>query len=148
MTIIHRTALVEYSTHQMYALVNDIARYPEFLPMCQATEVHCHTETEAEATLKIAKGAIKLDFATKNEMIPDQVIKIRLLRGPFKRLLGRWKFESLKGKACKVSLELEFEFASRVLAWTLGGIFNRLANTMLDAFCQRAVEVYGAGSCG
>ncbi|MBK2124296.1 type II toxin-antitoxin system RatA family toxin [Fangia hongkongensis] len=143
MTTIHRTALVEYSACQMYDLVNDIDHYPEFVPMCQSVEVHKHTETEAEATLKIAKGGIKIDFGTKNEMTPKEEIKIRLMKGPFKRLLGLWKFEPLNERACKVTLDLEFEFSNRMLAMALGVVFNTLANTMLDAFCKRASIVYG-----
>ncbi|WP_116963676.1 type II toxin-antitoxin system RatA family toxin [Fastidiosibacter lacustris] len=143
MPIIHRTALVEYSAKEMYDLVNDIDRYPEFVPMCQSVEVHKHTENEAEATLKIAKGGVKIDFGTHNDMIKNQEIKIRLIKGPFKRLLGVWHFTSLNEKACKVTLNLEFEFSSKVFALALGVVFNTLANTMLDAFCKRAKVVYG-----
>lgn len=144
MTTIHRTALVEYSAKQMYDLVNDIAKYPQFLPMCQAVEVHIHTETEAEATLKIAKGGVKIDVGTHNDMISGKEIKIRLIKGPFKRLLGVWHCIPLNDKACKVTLDLEFEFSSKVMALALGVVFNTLANTMLDAFCKRAKTVYGA----
>ncbi|MDA0912080.1 MAG: type II toxin-antitoxin system RatA family toxin [Proteobacteria bacterium] len=144
MTTIHRTALVEYSAKEMYDLVNDIDKYPQFLPMCQAVEVHMHTETEAEATLKIAKGGVKIDFGTHNDMIPGKEIKIRLIKGPFKRLLGVWHFIPLNDKACKITLDLEFEFSSKVMALALGVVFNTLANTMLDAFCKRAKTVYGA----
>lgn len=144
MTTIHRTALVEYSAKQMYDLVNDIDKYPQFLPMCQAVEVHIHTETEAEATLKIAKGGVKIDFGTHNDMISGKEIKIRLIKGPFKRLLGVWHCIPLNDKACKVTLDLEFEFSSKVMALALGVVFNTLANTMLDAFCKRAKTVYGA----
>ena len=92
MTTIHRTILVEYSAKEMYDLVNDIEKYPDFLPLCQAVEVHMHTETKGEVTLKIAKGGVKIDFGTYNDMIPNQEIKIRLIKGPFKRLLGVWHF--------------------------------------------------------
>ncbi|WP_119343805.1 type II toxin-antitoxin system RatA family toxin [Facilibium subflavum] len=147
MTTIHRTALIEYRADQMYALVNDIDAYPEFLPMCQSVEVLNHTRTEAEAILKIAKGGIKIDFGTRNEMVPDEQIKIRLMKGPFKRLTGLWQFTPLKdGAACKISLDLEFEFSNRLLAMALGVVFNSLANTMLDAFCKRAEVVYGDGA--
>lgn len=143
MTTIHRTALVEYSAKEMYDLVNDIDKYPEFIPMCQFVEVHLHTEREAQATLKIAKGGVKIDFGTHNDMIPHKEIKIRLIKGPFKRLLGVWHFIPLNDKACKVTLDLEFEFSSKLLALTLGLVFSTLANSMLDAFCKRAKTVYG-----
>lgn len=143
MTVIHRAALVEYSTFQMYNLVNDIHLYPEFVPMCKAVEVHKHTETEAEATLKISKGGVKLDLGTKNVMYPHKEIKIQLTKGPFKYLSGLWRFKFLYDKACKISLDLDFEFSNHILAMTLGMVFNTLANTMLEAFCKRATVVYG-----
>ena len=144
MTTIHRTALVEYSAKQMYDLVNNIDAYPEFVPMCQAVEIHSQSETHIDATLKIAKGAVKLDFGTHNEMVENESIKIRLLKGPFKRLTGFWKFTPLSNhQACKVTLDLEFEFSNRLVALGLGLIFNNLANSMLDAFCKRADNVYG-----
>ena len=144
MTIIHRTALVEHSAKEMYNLVNDIDKYPEFLPMCQAVEVHMHTETKAKVTLNISKGGVKINFGTYNDMISGEEIKIRLVKGPFKRLLGVWHFIPLNDKACKVTLDLEFEFSSKVIALALGVVFNTLANTMLDTFCNRAKTVYGA----
>ncbi|MFZ9036070.1 MAG: type II toxin-antitoxin system RatA family toxin [Francisellaceae bacterium] len=144
MTTIHRTALVHFSAEKMYELVNDINAYPEFLPMCQSVDVHLHTETEAKATLKIAKGGVKIDFGTHNDMIPGEEIRIRLLKGPFKRLSGLWHFMDLGDDSAKVSLNLEFEFSNRLIGMALGVVFNNLANTMLDAFCQRAKVVYGA----
>ena len=143
MTIIHRTALVEFSARQMYDLVNNIGAYPEFVPMCAKVDVHWHSASAAEATLSIVKGAIKIDFATHNDMIPNQQITIRLMKGPFKRLTGVWKFVPLSDQAAKVTLDLEFEFSNRMLAMALGVVFKKLANTMLDAFCQRAKVVYG-----
>ena len=95
MTVIHRTALVEFSACQMYDLVNDISAYPEFLPMCAQVDVHSQSATEAEATLSIVKGAIKIEFATHNDMIKNQEITIRLIKGPFKHLTGVWKFVPL-----------------------------------------------------
>ena len=142
MTTIHRTALVEYSAREMYDLVSDIDSYPQFVPMCDEVEVHKHTDIEAQATLKIKKGGVKIDFATHNDMIEPEQIKIRLLKGPFKRLTGLWKFIPLNEKACKVSLDLEFEFSNRVLALALGVVFNSLANSMLESFCKRADQVY------
>lgn len=143
MTVIHRTALVEFSAYQMYDLVNDISAYPEFLPMCAQVDVHSQSATEAEATLSIVKGAIKIEFATHNDMIKNQEITIRLIKGPFKHLTGVWKFVPLSAHASKVTLDLQFEFSNRMLAMALGVVFKKLANTMLDAFCQRAKVVYG-----
>ena len=143
MTTIHRTALVEFSACQMYDLVNDISAYPEFVPMCAEVDVHWHSASQAEATLSIVKGAIKIDFATRNDMLENQQITIRLIKGPFKHLTGVWKFVPLSDQGTKVTLDLEFEFSNRMFAMALGVVFKKLANTMLDAFCQRAKVVYG-----
>lgn len=145
MTTIHREALVSFSAQQMYDLVNDIASYPEFIPMCRSVEVHQQDTHEAKATLHVAKGPIKMDFGTHNIMQPYDKIDIQLLNGPFKSLNGAWQFIPLTETACKVKLDLEFEFSNILLAKALGVVFSNLANTMLDAFCQRAKQVYRKG---
>lgn len=143
MTTIYRKASVKYSAKQMYNLVNNIYKYPEFLPMCQAVEVHMHKSTAAKATLKIAKGGIKINFITYNEMLINKEIKIKLVKGPFKNLIGVWNFIPLSEESSEITLNLDFEFSSRFLEMALGVVFNTLANNMLDAFCNRAAIIYG-----
>lgn len=143
MTVINKSALVPYTAEQMYRLVDDIDSYPDFLPWCSATETQNRTETSVDGTMYIAKGKIKLELGTHNEMVPNKEIKLRLMKGPFKRLIGTWTFQQLREDACKVSLKMEFEFSSKVLSMALGVVFNQIANNMLDAFCKRAKAVYG-----
>jgi ribosome-associated toxin RatA of RatAB toxin-antitoxin module len=143
MTTINKTSILPYSCEEIYKVVTNIEEYPDFLPWCDSVSVHINTETEAEATLNIRKGKLTIAFTTHNDMIPNQQIKLRLLKGPFKRLSGLWVFTSIKENVTRVSLKLEFEFSSRIIAMALGMLFNQITSTMLDAFCERTKKIYG-----
>ncbi len=144
MTLISRNALVPYTVEEMYALVDDIESYSEFLPWCRSTDVLERTPDEVKASIEIAKGALNKSFTTLNRMQKNKVIEMRLVKGPFKHLEGFWRFDALKGNtASKISLDLDFEFESKLVALAAGSVFNQIANTMVDAFCKRAIEVYG-----
>ncbi|WP_163832328.1 type II toxin-antitoxin system RatA family toxin [Spartinivicinus ruber] len=143
MTQISRSALVLYSARAMFNLVNDIKSYPHFLPWCVDTTIHEQTDKLVEATLFLAKGGLKHSFTTRNQLDYGNTITMELVEGPFKNLTGEWEFLPLEENACKVSLELHFEFSSKVMEATIGSLFNGAANTMVDAFCKRAKEYYG-----
>lgn len=147
MPLISRSALVPYSVEEMYRLVEDVETYPDFLPWCRSTEVLERNEQQVKASIEIAKGALNKSFTTINRMQPNKMIEMRLLKGPFKHLEGFWRFDALKdATACKISFDLDFEFESKLIAFAVGAVFNQIANTMVDAFCKRAVEVYGERS--
>ena len=144
MPLISRNALVPYSVEEMYQLVEAIEAYPEFLPWCRATEVLSRTDDEVKASIEIAKGALNKSFTTINRMQKNKMIEMRLLKGPFKHLEGFWRFDALKAdQASKISFDLDFEFESKLMAFAAGTIFNQIANSMVDAFSKRAIEVYG-----
>lgn len=144
MTLINRSALVNYSPEEMYKLVNDVASYAKFLPWCRSSEVLQETETEMRAVVEIAKGVLNKSFTTQNSLTKNSRIEISLVDGPFSQLQGFWLFEPLKTEgACKVNLELEFEFDNALMSLAAKPIFTQIANSLVDAFCQRAVEVYG-----
>ncbi len=143
MTCISRTALIPYSAAEMYALVDDIASYPKFLEWCRsATELE-RSEDEVTARLELARGALHKAFTTRNRMQRNKMVEMRLVEGPFRLLEGFWRFDALGERACKVSFDLEFEFSSRLVGVAAGPAFSQIANTMVDAFCKRAVEIYG-----
>jgi ribosome-associated toxin RatA of RatAB toxin-antitoxin module len=143
-SIIKRSALVHYSPAEIYALVNDVASYPEFLPWCRSAQVLDSSENEMTASVEIAKGMLNRSFTTHNQLDPPHHIELTLVDGPFKKLQGSWQFSALKTEnACKVSLQLEFEFESTMLSLAAGPIFTQIGNSLVDAFCKRAVEVYG-----
>ncbi len=144
MPLISRNALVSYTTEEMYDLVADVESYAEFLPWCRSTTVLYREGEEVKASIEIAKGALNKSFTTLNRLQKNKMIEMRLVEGPFKHLEGFWRFESLKdNQACKISLDLDFDFENRLIAFAVGSVFNQIANSMVDAFCKRAVEVYG-----
>lgn len=143
MTTINKTALVAYSAAQMYALVNDIKSYPDFLPWCRSTNILSQDDDEIRATIEIAHGSLNKSFTTCNRLQRDKMVEMRLEQGPFKRLEGFWRFDILDEQACKISLDLEFEFKNRLVGMAMGPIFSQIANSMVDAFSKRAVVVYG-----
>lgn len=137
-TRVSRSALVPHSASHMYQLVADIEAYPDFLPWCANATILKRSAEEVEATLSLAKGPISKAFTTRNTLHPEARIELHLLDGPFKSLQGEWRFEQLGEDGSRVQLELEFEFSSRLLAMTVGPVFNEIANTMVQAFCDRA----------
>lgn len=144
MPSIQRSAVVAYTPQQMYELVHDVERYPEFLPWCRSTQVHSRDEREQVASISVSKGPLRQTFTTRNPLIPGEQLDVNLVRGPFKTLQGRWRFEP-SGNGCRVSLSLQFEFNSRLLAATVGPVFGQITRSMIDAFVQRARVLYGSG---
>lgn len=142
---IQKSALVPYSTAQMYALVSDVEAYPQFLPWCTGARILASAEHEVTAQVAISKGAIRQSFTTRNRLHRDERIDMQLVDGPFKRLAGAWRFDPIGtgSDGSMVSLHLDFEFSSRLLAMTFGRAFQTIANSMIDAFCIRAHQLYG-----
>jgi ribosome-associated toxin RatA of RatAB toxin-antitoxin module len=143
MTIIKRSALVSYSARQMFELVNNIEDYPRFLPWCGAARILQESPTQIEAELDIVWKGIRKSFTTRNFLHPYDHMEIQLVTGPFRHLEGRWVFTTLNGQACKISLDMQFEFAGNALDKLFQPIFNYIANSLVDAFCKRATEIYG-----
>lgn len=143
MAHISRSALVPYSPEQMYLLVDTIPLYPQFLPWCRSAVEHARDTDEVKASIEIAKGAVNKTFTTLNRLQPDKTIEMRLVDGPFRHLHGFWRFDELKPGACKVSLDLDFEFSNKIMSLVVGPVFNQVANTLVDSFVERARKVYG-----
>lgn len=139
---IEKTALVMHSAQRMFHLVNDISSYPEFLPWCAGAEIHQQSESEIMASLDVAKGGMSHRFTTRNTLLVPDMIDMKLVDGPFRNLCGHWKFQSLDTNACKVILNLEFEFSGSLTKMAFGAVFSQAATTMVDAFCRRADELY------
>lgn len=131
-----------HSAERMFLLVNDIARYPEFLPWCAGTEIHEQSSDHITASMVIAKGGIRHTLTTRNQLIIPEAIEMTLVDGPFRNLAGHWSFKALSNNACKVVLTLEFEFSGSLSRMAFSKVFNQAASTMVDAFCRRADELY------
>lgn len=133
-----------YSPEEMYNLVNDVAAYPDFLPWCKSAHIISESDDMIEASVEIAKGSLNKSFSTRNLLQKNKIIEMKLLEGPFKHLEGFWRFIPLKDpSACKVTLDLEFEFESKLIGLAAGPVFSKIANTLVDSFSKRAVDVYG-----
>lgn len=143
MPVIHRTAVVPYTPSQMFQLVNDIKNYPSFLPWCKASKILSQNEDEIRASLLLARGGLEKSFTTCNRLQKDKMIEIKLLDGPFRHLQGFWQFEQLE-QGCHVMLNLEFEFAGKLLSLAFGPVFNQAANSLVDAFSAQAHKLYGS----
>jgi ribosome-associated toxin RatA of RatAB toxin-antitoxin module len=142
-THIQRSALLPYPAQTLFDLVNDVSAYPQFLPWCAASEVVEQSDEHMLAALTIAKGSVSQRFLTKNNLQPGSRIEMSLREGPFTDLHGIWEFKALGEKACKISLDLTFEYAGPLVKATLGPLFTQAANTLVDAFCQRAKQLHG-----
>ena len=145
MRSVSRSALVPYPAERMYALVDDVEAYPEFLPWCSGAEVLERSETHVVARVDMRRAGLKRSFTTRNTLEPGRSIELALVGGPFSHLAGAWTFEQLGDAGSKVTLSLEFDFESRALDALLGLFFEDTLNSMVDAFTERAARVYGGG---
>ena len=139
---IQRSASVPYSPEQMFELVDDIESYPSFLPWCRSAQVLERGDNEVRGRIEMAKGALHRSFTTRNELVPGRQIRVRLEDGPFSHLEGDWSFSPDGRGGCRVALDLEYEFAGRVVSAVIGPIFNQIARTMVDSFVRRANALY------
>ncbi|WP_295404845.1 type II toxin-antitoxin system RatA family toxin [uncultured Thiocystis sp.] len=143
MAIVRKSALVSHSASQMFDLVYDVGSYPKFLPWCQSTQVISESEDRICGRIEVARMGIHQTFSTCNRFDRDRRMDIDLLDGPFRKLVGGWNFIPLREDASKVELELDFEFSGRLIDKAFGAVFSQIANSLVDAFCKRADEVYG-----
>lgn len=146
MPIIHRAAIVPYSTIQMYELVNNIAHYAEFIPYCTSSVVHEKSEDEIRATITLSAKGFEKSFTTLNRLQPYRMMEIQLIDGPFKQLEGFWRFEKRDAVHSEVILDLEFELSNKLLAMMFGPLFQQMAGKLVEAFVTRAQHVYGSAA--
>jgi ribosome-associated toxin RatA of RatAB toxin-antitoxin module len=142
MQVVERSALVTYTAAQMFALVNDVARYPEFLPWCVGARVEEVSATERVAAIKVARGVLRTEFTTRNTLQQDARIHMQLMHGPFRELTGEWRFEPIGTRGSRVYFRIEFEFKNRLSAAAFNAVFESLCGTIVDAFVLRAQTIY------
>ena len=140
---IQRSALVAFSAEQMFALVNDIEAYPQFMEGCVSAVILEREASAVLARLEIQKMGVKQAFTTRNTLLPPHSMQMSLVDGPFKVFTGRWDFTALKDDACKVSFEMNYEFANSLLTMMAGKWMEAVANEQVEAICLRAKQVYG-----
>ena len=143
MESVDRSALVPYTPREMFELVSDIEAYPRFLPWCTGARIVSRGIDELRARIEFAVGGVSRSFTTRNRHQVNKMIEMHLVDGPFSQLDGFWRFDPLGDEGSKIALFLEYDFASRVLGLVVGPVFGQIASTLVDAFQQRAVEIYG-----
>jgi ribosome-associated toxin RatA of RatAB toxin-antitoxin module len=140
---VNRSALVPYTAHEMFSLVDDIESYPEFVPWCNEATVESRSGDTVVATLELHKGPLSKHFTTRNTRRDFAAIDMELVGGPFRQLSGGWRFLEIENQGCRVSLELEFEFESRLVDVMFGAFFKDAGDSLVEAFTARARDVYG-----
>jgi ribosome-associated toxin RatA of RatAB toxin-antitoxin module len=150
-----KSVLLWYSPREMYALVIGVARYPEFLPWCERAEVVEQHDDGVTARLHLAYAGVRHAFTTRNRHAADATVHIGLIDGPFSMLDGSWEFIALPlpgggtggaggaGQACRIEFQLRYAFSSAALEAVLSPVFDKIANSLVDAFVKRAEQVYG-----
>ena len=140
---VSRSALLPYSAAQMFDVIADVRSYPAFLNWCDGMEIVDESSEEVVAKLMIAVSKLKFSFTTRNLMQQDSSVAISLVKGPFSSLHGQWLITTLNDTACKVLLEMEFEFDNALTQKIFGGMFQNVIAAQLDAFHNRAKQLYG-----
>lgn len=140
-TITH-TATLPFTTEQMYNLVNDIEKYPEFLPWCTKTEIIEKKADMIEAILTVAKGGFEKNIRTRNLLKPNESMELTLVAGPFDTFSGLWQFETMEDNHCKATYTMNFEFDNFLVSMIATPIFTQIADTMIEAFKNRAEQLY------
>lgn len=139
---IDKSVLIEHSAEQMFALVDAVEDYPQFLPWCGGTQVKWRDEQTTVATIHIDYHHVKQSFTTENSKQRPVSIDMKLVEGPFKHLDGRFRFIELAPQACKVEFQIEYQFSNKLLELVIGPVFSHIADTFVEAFIVRADKVY------
>lgn len=148
MVCLERSALMPFTPAQLLALVQDVPSYPNYMPGCVAALVESDDGLRTQAGLRFKFAGIAESFTTENTVLMhpqgDCALQMRLLRGPFKSLVGQWRFQPLGDAGCKVSLSVQLDWG----AWSLGRLLapqlNRAVGNVMQAFKQRADQLYAA----
>ncbi len=138
MTVIERSALLAHPIEQVFDLVADIERYPEFLKGCVGADILERGENSVTATLRLSRAGISHGFTTHNTMERPHRIDLALVDGPFKHFAGHWTFLALGNDACKTALALHFELGSGIASVAAGKLFDKVALDLVDAIVNRA----------
>ena len=149
MKTVHKSILIWYGAEEMFALVTDVASYPQFLPWCSSTQVLEQTESGMTAKIDMSLSGFKQSFTTQNTHLEGRRVGMHLVDGPFSKLEGTWDFvpiqtgDELSKGACKVEFSLHYAFASSTLALLVGPVFDKIASGLVEAFVKRAQQVNG-----
>jgi ribosome-associated toxin RatA of RatAB toxin-antitoxin module len=142
MAQVKKTVIINHSASEMFLLVDDVLKYPEFLPWCGGVDLIHKDDQSTTATLHIAYHGLHQSFTTQNSKTFPSLMTIQLKDGPFKHMDGVWQFTALNDEACKIEFSLNYEFANHFLEKIIAPVFNHIANTFVDGFVVRADKIY------
>ena len=143
MPTLRKSAIVPYPCSTMFALVDRVEAYPEFLPWCARVELIERTEGITSARMHIAWHGLESLVATRNAKRPPEAMDLSFLEGPFESFSGAWRFAPLGDAGCRVDFALDYAFSSAALELALGPLFNHVMGSVVDRFVARAEEVAG-----
>ena len=135
---VKRSALVNQSPARLFALINDIESYPQFLPWCTHARVESRTPQEILATIGVRQGALHGEFTTRNTLEPPHRVRMQLLSGPFRMLEGEWLLTPIEGGGCRVEFTMRFAFRNPLTALVFEPKFAATMGSLVDAFVARA----------
>ena len=142
----HReTRVLPYSPEQMFDLVADVRRYPEFLPWVAALRVRRETPDETLADMIVGFKGLRETFTSRVAKRRPEHIRVDYVEGPLRHLANDWRFRA-EGEGCALEFHVDFAFRSRVFEKLAGAVFDTAFRRMVAAFEARAAELYGAGS--
>lgn len=134
--------ILPYTPEQMFDLVVDVARYPEFLPWCVGARVFGRRADRFDADVVIGFKLFREHFRSRVTFEKNRKVDVDYIKGPMKRLYNHWIFEEREG-GCYIDFEVDFEFKSKMLDDMIGGVFAKACHKMVEAFEERANELYG-----
>jgi ribosome-associated toxin RatA of RatAB toxin-antitoxin module len=141
---IQRSALVTFSPEQMFDLVIDVERYPQFLPWVASAQLHQKSDRDLLASMEMQRSGVRERFTTRNVFERPAFMTLQLVDGPFRLLEGRWTFTPISDAGTRVELEMRFEFGNAVVGLLFGKAFEQSCGTLIDAFIVRARQLHGA----
>jgi ribosome-associated toxin RatA of RatAB toxin-antitoxin module len=133
-----RTSLVARLPRVVYQLVDDIERYPEFVPGCTAAEVLERSGRIVVARLAVRRGLLHTEFTTRNQLDPERSVQMELVEGPFKVLEGSWQFSPVASNGCRIEFRLRFQFANPLKSALFEPLFEQAQTDLVRAFVARA----------
>jgi len=134
---VKRSALVNQPPARLYALINDVERYPLFLPWCTHARVESRTPSEIVATIGVRQGGLHGEFTTRNTLDPDRRVQMRLVSGPFRTLEGQWLLTPVEA-GCRVDLNMRFAFKHALTGLVFERKFAETVGSLVDAFVAEA----------
>jgi len=142
------TRRLPYTPEQMFALVGDVARYPEFLPWVSAIRVRSNSDTQLVADMVVGFKGLRETFTSKVAKTRSSRILVEYVDGPLKYLRNDWGFRADGASGCLVDFSVDFAFKNRVFEALAGQVFDRALRKMIGAFEDRAAVLYAAGAAG